>query len=154
MDHEFQKIHGPWISKNSWTMNFQKSWDIDFQNCLDCDIFFENFFLKILVELCFDLILDYRFWCGWYCWYCRYCRFWLNYWKPLKKSWHLFFLFKVYYSPDNCRERFYSITRNFNNNYNNINIRNKLKYATMKFFGNYKFLYIFIYKYINIYEYI
>ena len=71
----------------------------------------------------------------------------------LKK--HLFFLFKVYYSPmvDNCRER-RSITRNFNNNYNNINIRNKLKYATMKFFGNYKFLYIFIYKYINIYEYI
>ena len=63
----------------------------------------------------------------------------------LKK--HLFFLFKVYYSRDNWRERFYSITRNFNNNnYNNINIRNKLKVATMKFFGNYKFLYIFIYK--------
>ena len=48
------------------------------------------------------------------------------------------------------RERFYSNTRNFNNNYNNI--RNELKVATMKFFGNYKFLYIFIYKYINIYE--
>ena len=46
------------------------------------------------------------------------------------------------------RERFYSITRNFDNN----NIRNKLKVATMKFFGNYKFLYMFIYKYINIYE--
>ena len=63
----------------------------------------------------------------------------------LKK--HLFFLFKVYYSPmvDNCRER-RSITRNFNNNYNNINIRNKLKVAKMKFFGKYKFLYIFIYK--------
>ena len=44
------------------------------------------------------------------------------------------------------RERFYSITRNFDNN----NIRNKLKVA--KFFGNYKFLYMFIYKYINIYE--
>ena len=27
------------------------------------------------------------------------------------------------------RERFYSITRNFNNNNNNINIRNKLKVA-------------------------
>ena len=63
--------------------------------------------------------------------------------KELKK--HLFFLFKVYYSPDNCRERFYSITRNFNNNYNNINIRNKLKVATtMKFFGNYKFLYFYV----------
>ena len=48
------------------------------------------------------------------------------------------------------RERFYSNTRNFNNNNNNINIRNKLKVA--KFFGNYKFLYMFIYKYINIYE--
>ena len=35
------------------------------------------------------------------------------------------------------RERFYSNTRNFNNN--NINIRNRLKVATMKFFGNYKF---------------
>ena len=33
-----------------------------------------------------------------------------------------------------------TIKRNFNNNYNNINIRNKLKVATtMKFFGNYKF---------------
>ena len=41
------------------------------------------------------------------------------------------------------RERFYSNTRNFNNNYNNI--RNELKVATtMKFFGNYKFLYIFM----------
>ena len=60
----------------------------------------------------------------------------------LKK--HLFFLFKVYYSLDNWRERerFYSITRNFNNN--NINIRNRLKVATMKFFGNYKFLCIFM----------
>jgi hypothetical protein len=44
------------------------------------------------------------------------------------------------------RERFYSNTRNFNNN-NYNNIRNELKVATtMKFFGNYKFLYIFIYK--------
>ena len=43
------------------------------------------------------------------------------------------------------RERFYSNTRNFNNNnYNNINIRNELKYATMKFFGNYKFLYFYV----------
>ena len=40
------------------------------------------------------------------------------------------------------RERFYSNTRNFNNNYNNI--RNKMKVATMKFFGNYKFLYIYV----------
>ena len=24
-------------------MNFQKSWDIDFQKCLDCDIFLKNF---------------------------------------------------------------------------------------------------------------
>jgi hypothetical protein len=68
----------------------------------------------------------------------------------LKK--HLFFLFKVYYSPmvDNCRER-RSITRNFNNNYNNlnINIRNKLKYATMKFFGEVTISFC-IYLYINI----
>ena len=35
MDHEFPKIHGPWISKNSWTMNFKKSWDIDFQKFMD-----------------------------------------------------------------------------------------------------------------------
>ena len=45
-------------------MNFQKSWDIDFQKFLECDIFLnlKNLkFLKILVELCFDLILDYRF---------------------------------------------------------------------------------------------
>ena len=27
-------------------MNFQKSWDIDFQKFLDCDIFFEKFFFK------------------------------------------------------------------------------------------------------------
>ena len=38
------------------------------------------------------------------------------------------------------RERFYSNTRNFNNN--NINIRNELKVA--KFFGNYKFLYFYV----------
>jgi hypothetical protein len=37
-------------------MNFQKSWDIDFQKFLDCDIFFK-IFSKILVELCFDIIL-------------------------------------------------------------------------------------------------
>ena len=43
------------------------------------------------------------------------------------------------------RERFYSITRNFNNN--NINIRNRLKVATtMKFFGNYKFCVYLCYK--------
>jgi hypothetical protein len=37
-------------------MNFQKSWDIDFQKFLDCDIFCWKIlkFLKILVELCFD----------------------------------------------------------------------------------------------------
>ena len=46
------------------------------------------------------------------------------------------------------RERFYSNTRNFNNNNNNI--RNKLKVA--KFFGNYKFCVYLCYKYINIYE--
>ena len=46
------------------------------------------------------------------------------------------------------RERFYSNTRNFNNNYNNI--RNELKVA--KFFGNYKFCVYLCYKYINIYE--
>jgi hypothetical protein len=34
-------------------MNFQKSWDIDFQKFLDCDIFFKNFKMK----LCFDYIL-------------------------------------------------------------------------------------------------
>jgi len=39
------------------------------------------------------------------------------------------------------RERFYSNTRNFNNN-NYNNIRNELKVA--KFFGNYKFLCIFM----------
>ena len=66
--------------------------------------------------------------------------------KELKK--HLFFLFEVYYSPDNCRER-RSITRNFNNNYNNLNIRNKLKYATMKFFGEVTISFC-IYLYINI----
>ena len=38
------------------------------------------------------------------------------------------------------RERFYSNTRNFNNNNNNI--RNELKVA--KFFGNYKFLYFYV----------
>ena len=43
------------------------------------------------------------------------------------------------------RERFYSNTRNFNNN-NNINIRNELKVATMKFFGNYKFCVYLCYK--------
>ena len=40
------------------------------------------------------------------------------------------------------RERFYSNTRNFNNNYNNI--RNELKVA--KFFGNYKFCVFLCYK--------
>ena len=43
----------------------------------------------------------------------------------LKK--HLLFLFKVYYSLDNWRER--EITRNLNNNNLNIDIRNKLKVA-------------------------
>ncbi len=47
--------------------------------------------------------------------------------KELKK--HLFFLFKVYYSPmvDYCRERErinYIVMRNFNNNNNNNNINN------------------------------
>ena len=28
-------------------MNFQKSWDIDFQKCLDCDILFEKFFKNL-----------------------------------------------------------------------------------------------------------
>ena len=46
LDYEFQKIHGPWISKNSWTMNFQKSWDIDFQKFLDSDILKKIFFFK------------------------------------------------------------------------------------------------------------
>jgi hypothetical protein len=41
------------------------------------------------------------------------------------------------------RERFYGLTRNFNNN-NYNNIRNELKVATMKFFGNYKFLYFYV----------
>jgi len=40
-------------------MNFQKSWDIDFQKCLDCDIFLKNFFKNF--NYVFDLILDYRF---------------------------------------------------------------------------------------------
>jgi len=36
-------------------MNFQKSWDIDFQKFLDCDIFLEILkFFQILVELCYD----------------------------------------------------------------------------------------------------
>ena len=43
------------------------------------------------------------------------------------------------------RERFYGITRNFNNN-NYNNIRNELKVATMKFFGNYKFCVYLCYK--------
>jgi hypothetical protein len=41
-------------------MNFQKSWDIDFQKFLDCDIFFEKF--KIFKNLRnYVLILNDRF---------------------------------------------------------------------------------------------
>ena len=99
MDHEFQKIHGPWISKKSWTMNFQKSWDIDFQKFLDVDIFcwkiFRNLRKYVLIKF-----FKYRF-----CVILLILLILLIFWKPLKKSWHLFFLFKVYYSPDNWRER-------------------------------------------------
>ena len=135
MDHEFQKIHGPWISKNSWTMNFQKSWDIDFQKCLDCDIFLKNFkifknFNYVLILIDFVDLVDFVDFVD----FLIYCL----------QSWHLFFLFKVYYSPDNWRER-RSITRNFNfNNLNNINIRNKLKVANEIFLVTLSFVYIYV----------
>ena len=68
-------------------MNFQKSWDIYFQKFLDDDFlkFMEHEFQNFN-ELCFSV-------------------FYILVIKSVKK--HLFFLFKVYYSPDNCRERNY-----------------------------------------------
>ena len=39
-------------------MNFQKSWDIDFQKCLDCDIFLKNFKMFKFWKLCFFFFLD------------------------------------------------------------------------------------------------
>ena len=39
--HEFRKNHG------------RKSWDIDFQKCLDCDIFLKNLKMFKFWKLCF-----------------------------------------------------------------------------------------------------
>ena len=69
-------------------MNFKKSWDIYFQKFLDHDDFWkfmEHEFQKFN-ELCFSV-------------------FYIFVIKSVKK--HLFFLFKVYYSPmvDYCTER-------------------------------------------------
>ena len=86
-------------------MNFQKSWDIDFQKCLDCDIFFEKFkIFKNLRNYVLILFL-YRFCVVDFVDIVDFVDFvdFLKNSPELKK--HLFFLFKVYYSRDNWRER-------------------------------------------------
>ncbi len=97
-------------------MNFKKSWDIYFRKVLDRDFlkFMEHDFQKFK-ELCFSVFI-----------------FFVIKKTELKK--HLFFLFKVYYSPMVD----YTERRNFNRSYNNIFFRGgffkiSLKYATMNF---------------------